>query len=791
MPCRHWRESRSCTLVLLLIATLGALGSSSARTAEPEALEFSRVSMGGRIRVVVYPSGADPSASRITAVVAQAFEELDALEAVLSDWRPESELSRVSQAAGGDALPIGEVLAEALTAAVALAEATDGAFDPTVGPLTSLWRQAKEAGAAPPPAAVEAARTLVGWRDLQLTAPSPGGLGRARLVRPGMRLDLGGIGKGFAVDRLSAFLDRHDLPTHLIDFGSAMRAGDAPPGRDHWTIDAPGFGSLALCRSALAISGSDEQIAELDGEAVTHLTDPRPAAKSLGIAGPAAAAVTGPDGATADALATALCVVGARAAPDLARRFGRFGMSVVSPAASLKAANAKATLEASPEASPEFGPEPRPNAGSKSGASSAPPAAGVASAQRTPSRTERFSTPDFPESGARCHGMEASLHPLRRVLLPGHRAALEVASMRFVSEGLPTVTLVGVTHIGEAEFYAALERLFESQDLVLYESVMPSGVGGLVGVPPAERRERTRETMEVLAELLEAVRLKSRGLPAELADLAEAVRQVDTRFVRLVPEMGRDAWGHAILYERRFDDQGEAIDFELRSLGADGGRGGRGDAADIVVTRPAKGALAEEGIQANLADALGLQFQLRAIDYSKPNFRLADMSMAELEAALAARGADDGGLMGTLAGTSFPARMASMLLGLLKFADGLTGGALKEMIKAVLLELFADGEILAAAEQQVGKGFMEVILVERNAAALAGLRDVGPEAEVAVFYGAAHLPDLARRLEGEGYRLEDVTWFPAIEVDLGKAGLDRRQLEMLRREIKSSLKGRR
>lgn len=708
--------------------------------------------MGGRIRVVVHPSPDDPRGAKATAAVSEAFKALDAMEAVLSDWRPGSELSGVSKASGGAPVPIGSLLMDTLTTARHLAEATGGAFDPTVGPLSALWREARETGREPSSADIAAARALIGWEGLELlpaTATSPS---RARLARPGMRLDLGAIGKGVAVDQLSDLLDRLEVPVHLVDFGSAMRAGSAPAGREGWLVEAPRFGEILLCRSALAISGSDAQSVAVEEGRASHLADPRPGKEGLGLRTPVLAAVIGPEAAVADALATALCVVGAEEAPRVARRFGRFSISVIGPA-------------------PERGDD---RAG-RAGRASEP----------------RFSTPEFTRSGVRCARGTESIHPLRRVLLPGNRAVLEVAAMRFVREGLPTVTLVGVTHIGEAAFYAALERFFETQDLVLYESVMPAGVGGLADVPPEERRARTREVMTVLAELLEAVRLRSRSLPPELAGLSEAMRAVDTRFVPLVPDMTRDAWGRGLLYERRFDDQGEAIDFELRSLGADGAKGGGGDDADIVLTRPARGAIADEGLQANLADALGLQFQLRAIDYSKPNFRLADMSLPELEAALAARGADDGGLMGTLAGTSLPARMASMLLGVLKVADGLTGGALREMIKAVLLELFADGEILAAAEKQLGQGFMEVILVERNAAAIAGLSAVAPDSEVAILYGAAHLPDMARRLETEGYRLDDITWFPAIEVDLAKAGLDRRQLELLRREIKASLRGKR
>src|ERR1043166_2822778 len=172
---------------IILAASLAA-----APTGRPsDRFEFSRSGMGTTLRIVLY--AADQPAAN--AAAAKAFAEMDAVENALSDYRSDTEISRVGAAAGTSGVEISNLTLEALRAALAFADETHGAFDPTIAPLVNLWREARRTGRLPSEKAQRDAFALVGYYRLKLGPAS------ARLERAGMKLDLGGIGKGFACDR--------------------------------------------------------------------------------------------------------------------------------------------------------------------------------------------------------------------------------------------------------------------------------------------------------------------------------------------------------------------------------------------------------------------------------------------------------------------------------------------------------------------------------------------------------------------------------------------------------------
>ena len=139
-----------------------------------------------------------------------------------------------------------------------------------------------------------------------------------------MRLDLGGIAKGYVLQEALRVLDARGVPRALVEAGGDIVAGDAPPGRTGWRIDTPGADeavttrAAALTRAALATSGAAMQFVEIDGTRYSHIIDPR---TGLGLTHHLTAHVIAGDGATADALATALSVVGAAQGPSILRRF--------------------------------------------------------------------------------------------------------------------------------------------------------------------------------------------------------------------------------------------------------------------------------------------------------------------------------------------------------------------------------------------------------------------------------------------------------------------------------------
>ena len=244
--------------------------------------------------------------------VAAALDEVDRLEAILSDYRPDSELSRLSAAAPTERpVPVSDERWGVLVRAVAIRDASDGAFDPTVGPLTTLWRQSRRSGVLPLAAKLDAARSAVGPGTLVLVDDPRG----VSLTRPRMRLDLGGIGMGYAIDRALSLLAGQGILSALVDASGDVGALAAPPGEVGWRIaidPIPGTPAAAtrqvlLAHAAITTSGDARQSVAIGGRRYSHIVDPR---TGIGIDGPAAVTVIAPDATAADALATAANVLG-------------------------------------------------------------------------------------------------------------------------------------------------------------------------------------------------------------------------------------------------------------------------------------------------------------------------------------------------------------------------------------------------------------------------------------------------------------------------------------------------
>jgi thiamine biosynthesis lipoprotein len=298
-----------------MMAALVAAGSACAPAPEPlERHEYSRTLMGTEARVVLYA----PAERTAREAAEAAFERMSRLEDVMSDWRETSELSALGRAAGSASRPVSRDLFAVLVGARALAEASGGAFDPTVGPVVLLWREARRTGKPPAADRIDSARHLVGWRELEL---NPGPPPTARLARDGMRLDLGGIGKGFAAQEAVELLRARGLPRALVSLAGDVVCGDPPPGRDGWDVAIGAGGeTVPLARAAISTSGDAEQFVEIGGVRHSHVVDPR---TGLALTGSSWVTVTAPDGAVADALSTAASVLGDEAAARaLVAKFG-------------------------------------------------------------------------------------------------------------------------------------------------------------------------------------------------------------------------------------------------------------------------------------------------------------------------------------------------------------------------------------------------------------------------------------------------------------------------------------
>lgn len=280
---------------------------------ELERFEYRRLSMGVQARVVLY--AADEDAARAAVLVA--FARLDELDAALSDWRDDSELARVCARAGAGPVPVGGDLYRAVERALEMADLSGGAYDPTVGPWTLLWREARRTGSPPAPDALARAAERVGYRGVRLDPEA----WTVELERAGMRLDLGGIGKGLAADEALRALRDRGVDSALVDLGGDLALGAPPPGARGWIVDAGCGGAvparLVLARCAVATSGGTEQFLDVDGTRLSHLLDARTGAP---LEAWHCATAIAPDGATADALASAAAVLGPREGRVLAVR---------------------------------------------------------------------------------------------------------------------------------------------------------------------------------------------------------------------------------------------------------------------------------------------------------------------------------------------------------------------------------------------------------------------------------------------------------------------------------------
>lgn len=302
---------------LALALLIGATGCRHRPQAPAESrFEFERPQMGLPFRIVLYA----PDSDHANRAAEAAWRRIAELNSILSDYEPESELSRLSRSSGsGVAVPVGTDLWNVLSRAQTISQASDGAFDITVGPLVQLWKRARRQRELPPPDRIASARESVGWNWVVLDPKHHA----VQLVRPGMRLDPGGIAKGYALDEAAKALRASGIARYLVSGGGDMVAGEAPPGHPGWKVEVGVFDTagapkprfVSLRKMALATSGDVFQRAEINGIRYSHIVDPR---TGIGLTDHSLVTMIGPEGMTVDALSKLVSVLGpAQAFPKL------------------------------------------------------------------------------------------------------------------------------------------------------------------------------------------------------------------------------------------------------------------------------------------------------------------------------------------------------------------------------------------------------------------------------------------------------------------------------------------
>lgn len=283
-----------------LLAALSALA-----CAAPPLVEFSdgRPAMGTILEITLHAEAA--ALARET--LAELFALAARLDATLTLYDPQSGLSRLNRAAGRGPIEVDPELAQILEASVGYSRVTKGSFDVTVRPLVALWTQAGQTGVPPSAGELARARALVGAGQIRVEGS------RVALAREGVSVDLGGIAKGWALDRMLPLLRERGIARALLDFGqSSLWALGAPPGTEGWRllVRGPGDGALGvltLSDQALSVSGSLAQRVEIEGRRYGHVLDPR---SGLPLERRRQALVVARNAALAEALSKALLILG-------------------------------------------------------------------------------------------------------------------------------------------------------------------------------------------------------------------------------------------------------------------------------------------------------------------------------------------------------------------------------------------------------------------------------------------------------------------------------------------------
>ena len=246
-------------------------------------------------------------------LIREAAAEVHRLEEVLSNFDPESDVSRFNRLAGKGKTNLHPDLYEILKIALQFSAKTAGYFDVTVGPLVELWRESLSRGLVPSGEVLAKTRRLVGHEKLKLA-----GSGAAELLAPEMKIDLGGIGKGYAVDRVADLLKAAGVISGLINFGgSSIYAIGAPPGQHGWKIGIQGTdeklrGMIYLRNMALSTSGSMGHSWMIGGRRYGHLINPK---SGMPMIQARMATVITPSATVAEALTKPLVILGSKALP--------------------------------------------------------------------------------------------------------------------------------------------------------------------------------------------------------------------------------------------------------------------------------------------------------------------------------------------------------------------------------------------------------------------------------------------------------------------------------------------
>jgi FAD:protein FMN transferase len=288
--------------------------------------EFFHPQMGTLFQVILYAK----DTLQGKAIAQELFDRIDTLNAIFSDYVENSEINRLSASAGtGQKVKVSPEMWHLIAVSQKVSKKSEGAFDLSIGPLSKLWRRAFRQSQFPATTEIEAAKIKVNYRLIQRFPLSK----KIRLTESGMRLDAGGIAKGFAVDECFKILRKAGITSALVAAGGDIRVGAAPPDKKAWVIASKGLNGkgetvdveLSLNHKAVSTSGDTYRFLDWEGQRYSHIIDPR---TGLGIQHRQFSRLTGPKATLSDALATAINVLNTEDRKALMKKFPRYNLEV-------------------------------------------------------------------------------------------------------------------------------------------------------------------------------------------------------------------------------------------------------------------------------------------------------------------------------------------------------------------------------------------------------------------------------------------------------------------------------
>lgn len=283
--------------------------------AQDKRYTFEKGLMGSPFKLVFYTS--DDSLAQKAAQ--SAFKRIEQLNAIMSDYADGSEINRLSaQSGSGQWIPVSKDLFDILTISQDISIKTKGAFDVTVGPIVQLWRRAIRQRIFPNKKEIAEARSKIGFGKMKLDSTTQSVL----LTQAGMRLDIGGLGKGFAAEEAIKVLKTYGIKSAMMDAGGKVVLTDAPPASRGWKIvvsnGSDSLKTLELANTTLATSGPTYRHADFNGIRYSHIVNPK---TGIGLRFHVRTTVIASDGTVSDALATAFSVSGIKQSKKFLKHF--------------------------------------------------------------------------------------------------------------------------------------------------------------------------------------------------------------------------------------------------------------------------------------------------------------------------------------------------------------------------------------------------------------------------------------------------------------------------------------